>query len=146
MQLVISNKWFPLVSQGNRIRRTRGQSERHLEFWPESATLDSSRSSLWPHCWRLCAEVRGEGRDRGLGCCKSILSAPEKPSQKRNPCKQTGYLLLWSKSFFSYLTFIWKEKSMGELLTSNSAASEFQVERTVIHWLQMTSLRLWNSP
>lgn len=30
---------------------------------------------------------------------------------------------------------------MGELLlTSNTAASEFQVERTIIHWLQMTSL------
>ena len=32
--------------------------------------------------------MRGEGRDRGQGCCKSILSAREKASQKRNPCKQ----------------------------------------------------------
>ena len=32
--------------------------------------------------------MRGEGRDRGQGCCKSILSAREKASQKRNPSKQ----------------------------------------------------------
>ncbi|XP_043320175.1 uncharacterized protein LOC122438929 [Cervus canadensis] len=37
---------------------------------------------------QLRKEVRGEGPDRGQGCCTSILSAPEKPSQKRNPCKQ----------------------------------------------------------
>ena len=59
---------------------------------------------------------------------------------KRNPHKQ-GIFYCGAKVSFITFTFIWKDKVMGELLlTSNSAAAEIQVERTVIHWLQLASL------